>query len=195
MKTREDFFNTSFELLKDLAFPFVTEWPIVKFSIADLPKKTLGLCYPRSASAAAYNEIFLTAATSDTARLIAVQIHELCHAIDDNRSGHGAPFKALAYRAGLRAPYASAKNGDLSMSAELQQTIQTIIDVLGDVPHSELKKGPKEKGRNNNKLVCSNCGWQANTSQKHIHDHTGVLIAGARCFVCLSHSVDANPKH
>lgn len=189
--TREQYLNDAFGLLKPLVFPHIVEWPPVKFSISDLPKSTLGICYARAASSAGLNEIFITATSGDTDRILKIMVHELIHAILDCKGGHGAAFKSEAHKAGLRAPYATAKNGDLSTSTDLDEAVTAIVEALGPIPHSELKKPAPKKGRNNNKLVCSNCGWQANTSNKHIRTTDGQLIHGAQCFACLTYSVDA----
>ena len=180
-------------LIQPLVFPnmAVYDWPPIKFSISDLPKNTLGVCYARAASAADQNEIFITAFSSDTDKLLKVLVHEICHAILDNRGGHGPEFKKVASQAGLRAPYASAKNGEISTSTELDESIAAIVEALGPIPHSELKKPEPQKGRNNHKLVCGSCKWQANTSKKHIVDCDGFKIQGAKCPSCGSYQVDA----
>ena len=39
MKTREEYLTDAFELLRPMAFSFVTEWPDLKFSISDFRTK------------------------------------------------------------------------------------------------------------------------------------------------------------
>lgn len=188
---REEYLNAAFDLLKPLVFDHVDDWPAIKFSISDLPKSTLGVCYASAASAAGLNEIFITAFSSDTDKLIKIMVHELCHALDDCQHGHGPQFKTLARKAGLQAPYATAKGGVLATSQELDEAVAAITDALGPIPHSELKKPAPKPGRNNHKLVCGGCGWQANTSRKHIVTKEGFKIQGAQCPACTSYQVDA----
>lgn len=188
---REEYLINAFALLKQLVFAHVTDWPEVKFSISDLPKSTLGICYSRAASTAGINEIFITAFCSDSEKILKIMVHELCHALDDCQSGHGKPFKWEATLAGLRAPFATAINGDLATSQELDESVTAIVESLGPIPHSELKKPTPKKGRNNHKLVCATCGWQANTSKKHIVTALGHPIVNATCFACYAPTVNA----
>jgi hypothetical protein len=191
MKTREEYLIESFNLLRQTTFAHVIDWPELKFSISDLSKNTLGVCYSRAASAAGLNEIFISASCADSEKIIKILVHELCHAILDCQGAHGSQFKTVAKQAGLMAPFATAKNGEVACTTELDQTVSAIVEALGPIPHSELKKPAPKPGRNNHKLVCGGCGWQANTSKKHIVTNEGYKIRDAKCPACGSYQVDA----
>ena len=188
---REQYLLESFNLLRQTAFAHVIDWPEVKFSISDLSKNTLGVCYSRAASAAGLNEIFISASCADSEKIIKILVHELCHAILDCQGAHGSQFKTVAKQAGLMAPFATAKNGEVSCTTELDQTVAAIVEALGPIPHSELKKPAPKPGRNNHKLICGGCVWQANTSRKHIVTNEGYKIRDAKCPACGSYHVDA----
>lgn len=191
IKTREDWCVNLFELMKDSIFEHVSQWPEIRFSISDLPKSQLGNCYPRSRNGANWNQIHLTAFCDNTVTIMLIMVHEISHALDDCQSGHGQAFKKQASTAGLIAPYAKADNHDRPHHSDnLLQQCQELHSIIGDIPHSKLTRKPQQKGRNNNLIKCGNCGWQANTSAKHIKGQNGELLWCEKCWVCGQHTVN-----
>ena len=59
-------------------------------------KYTLGWCYARRMSAAWINDIYITPLVEESSVALSVLAHELVHAIDDCKSGHGETFKQIS---------------------------------------------------------------------------------------------------
>lgn len=95
------------------------------------PRKRIGECWSRSASKAKVNEIFINPTQADKTQVLAILAHELCHAIDDCKSGHKAPFARLARGIGLTgamtATVAGAEFTEWALALELP-----------DFPHAAL---------------------------------------------------------
>ena len=112
------------------------------------------------------NQIFITPHCSDSLRILDVLVHEMCYSFDDNKNGHKGRFATLARACGL--------DGLLTAtvaSPELIETLKSIVDVLGEIPHTKLDASlsgrKKQKGRML-KIICSDCGFKFNTSKLQI---------------------------
>lgn len=136
--------------------------PPFKFSMSFIrAKKVLAECYVRAVSSESFNEIFVTTRIDDSLQILAAVCHELLHAYDDCESGHQGFFAATARAIGLIGPLRSTV-----ASALLASQLKEFINIYGDIPHARMDIDPKQKGRNNNKLTCSNCDFKANLSSK-----------------------------
>lgn len=164
-QTREQWLNKSAQILFDVVLtPEVLQDnppPPVRVSVAPMRSKELGCCHPRASSEDAHNEIFITAHIDDSQVILATLTHELIHAADDCQSGHRNFFAKAARLAGLEGKLTSTMAG-----AQLSDVLENIVGILGPIPHAKLHLKPKSKGRNNNKLICKACGFQANLSRK-----------------------------
>ena len=165
------------------------EIPEVKISCswalgtADKNKKTLGQCVPRSWSKANINEIMIMPTVDDSEQVIDTLAHELVHAVDDNKSGHGAGFRKICLAVGLNGStqmrYACA--GD-----ELKQTISEIVKDIGLYPHSELQIHKRKKQSTRMlKVSCTECNFSYRTSRKNIG-----MMANTICNGCGSDSLE-----
>lgn len=180
--TREDWLNKAADIMfqtvldESVIAPFPI--PPVRVSVAPMTSKQLGVCYKREASDDKHNEVFITAHVSDSLTVLETLLHELIHAADNCDSGHRNYFAKVARKAGLEGKLTATHAG-----AELKESLAYIIEALGPIPHATLNLKPKEKGRNNNKLTCANCGFQANLS----HKWAVQVSERAACPVCHDH--------
>ncbi len=143
---------------------------------------TLGVCHPRSHSSANVNEIFMSPQNADTIKTLGVLAHELIHAIDNCKNGHGKVFRDMAHAIGLE--------GKMTMTTEspaLIVELEKIAQKLGKYPHAEiLLNARKKQGTRNIKMECTDdhgngCGFSFRTSQKNVD-----MIQVVTCPACCS---------
>ena len=118
------------------------------------PRKRIGECWPRSRSKAGVNEVFINPTLSDRTQVLAVLAHELCHAIDDCKSGHKAAFARLARGVGLEGAMTATIPG-----AEFTAWCASVD--LPDFPHESLimKGGRSDRSGARVKLTCQEHGF------------------------------------
>ncbi len=143
---------------------------------------TLGVCHPRSHSSANVNEIFMSPQNADTIKTLGVLAHELIHAIDNCKNGHGKVFRDMAHAIGLE--------GKMTMTTEspaLIVELEKIAQKLGKYPHAEiLLNARKKQGTRSIKMECTDdhgngCGFSFRTSQKNVD-----MIQVVTCPACCS---------
>lgn len=95
----------------------------------------VSICYPRWMSADGVNQVFVAPACTDPQELLRLLTHELVHAVDDCRHGHGAPFRRIAEAVGLdaRGPQGAAR------SRALRERWEEIEVALGRFPRAPLR--------------------------------------------------------
>lgn len=126
------------------------------------PRKTLGQCFPRALSGEGVNEIFISPKLEDPIEVLDTLVHELCHAVDDCFSGHGADFKDIATCVGLEGPARTAH-----ASEELTVHLMTISSALGAYPHKSIVLPAPQKGATtHNKAKCAECGYEVKMLKK-----------------------------
>jgi len=188
--TREEYLQKAKDELNGRVFKQAGyEIPEVKIACswalgtADKNKKTLGQCVPRSWSKANINEIMIMPTVDDSEQVIDTLAHELVHAVDDNKSGHGAGFRKICLAVGLNGSsqmrYACA--GD-----ELKQTITEIVKDIGLYPHNELQIHKRKRQTTRMlKVSCTECNFSYRTSRKNIG-----MMANTICNGCGSDSLE-----
>ena len=141
---------------------------------------TLGVCHNRASSTAKVNEIFMSPQNDDTIKTLGVLAHELIHAIDDCKNGHGKVFRDMAHAIGLE--------GKMTMTTESPKLIlelKKIAQKLGEYPHAEiLLSARKKQSTRNIKIECTDddgkgCGWSARLSRKNYE-----MITNFTCIAC-----------
>ncbi len=55
--------------------------------------RRIGECWPTKVCSGGLNEIFISPLIDDSDEVLGIIFHELVHAVDDCKSGHGAAFK------------------------------------------------------------------------------------------------------
>jgi hypothetical protein len=164
-RTREQWLNECAELIwLDILEPKIgSVKPPFRLSVAPLKSRALGQCHKREQSEDGKNEIFITAHCSDSLEILSVLTHELLHAVDNNEHGHKGIWAKNARAVGFLPPLT-----ENHPSPELLEQLKEYPQILGEIPHAALHVKPKSKGRNNNKLKCDACGFQANLSAKWV---------------------------
>lgn len=170
-KTREEWLNKATILLAELFELNDLKVPATKISCGWPTKgavskrqRTLGQCFTRSCSTAGLNEIFISPVLSDSVKVLDVLTHELCHAVDNCASAHGAGFKRMMNAIGLE-----GKATSTNASEALKVTFKRLIkDSLGEYPHQSLdiSKGEKKQSTRLLKAVCPTCGYTVRVTQK-----------------------------
>ena len=116
----------------------------------------------------------------DTIKTLGVLAHELIHAIDDCKNGHGKIFRDMAHAIGL--------TGKMTMTTEspaLIVELKKIAQKLGEYPHAEiLLNARKKQSTRNIKIECTDdngngCGWSARLSRKNFD-----MITNFTCIAC-----------
>jgi hypothetical protein len=110
-----------------------------------------GQCWPRRASGDGTAEIFVSPELEDVRKVLGVVTHEFVHAADDNRNGHGKPFRNIAIAVGLRGPMRSTFAGP-----ELAERLNASLLDLGPYPHARLDPAQvkRTQGTRLIKVVC-----------------------------------------
>ena len=128
-------------------------------------KRHIGQCWPTCSSQASVNEIFISPGLDDPVDVMDTLVHELVHAVDDCKNGHGAEFKKIALAVGLEGKMRQASAG-----ARLKERLIHMARELEPYPHVKLsfnrnkrayKPGPKAK--------CKICGYQIGVPKKWLH--------------------------
>jgi len=171
IKYREEWLNTVAEELDKVAFkPAGHKLPPVKISCSwalgnrAKNKKTLGQCFARSWSDADINEIVIVPTVSDSFEIADTLAHELAHAVDDCKSGHGKGFKDICLAVGLDG---TTKMRHAKAGEKLGDIIKSIIEKVGEYPHDKMNISDRKKQTTRNlKVECSSCGfgWRASRS-------------------------------
>lgn len=130
------------------------ELPTVKVSCSwpggGSARKRIGECWPKARSAAGINEIFISPVVEDAVDVLDILFHELCHAIDDCKSGHGKAFGKIARQIGLEGKLTATHAGP-----DLKVHLQALAAQLGPYPHAKLDlTGRKKDGVRQLKCQC-----------------------------------------
>ena len=124
---------------------------------------TLGECYPASMSSDNTIQIMIVPSLADSARVIDVLVHELCHATVGNGEGHNKVFGACARAVGLEGKLTSTKAGEW-LSALITQWVES----EGEYPHAKLTTRYTKQTTRNLACKCLKCGYALRTSSKWI---------------------------
>lgn len=125
--------------------------------------KILGSCYPRIASTDGVNEIFISPTIEDPLVALSTLVHEIVHALDDCKNGHGKPFRRIADKVGLLPPMEATRP-----SPELSELLEDIASDLGELPDSPMDLPKKATGSRLLKLQCTQCRAIFRASRKVI---------------------------
>jgi hypothetical protein len=143
--------------------------PIVKVSVGfpstGAKGRHLGQCWSTKSAVDGINQIFIAPQLQTPFEFLDTLVHELVHAVDDCKSGHGESFKKIAKDIGLKGPMRSAGAGDW-----LKQDLLRIAEKLGTFPHGRLslpvrtmQKTAKRPGSK-----CVKCSYEVVMLKKHL---------------------------
>lgn len=117
--------------------------------------KTMGQCWARANSASGINEIFISPLFHTGFDVLGTLVHELCHAVDDLKSGHGAEFQRIAANMGLE-----GKPTQCGPGAWMTYELKLIEEALGPYPHAPMKIAAPKKAKpaaKSKKFYCHEC--------------------------------------
>lgn len=183
-QTRESWLNEAVELLSELFAQTKEDGEPVKVPAVRIStgfpgganiRKTIGQCWATKASEDGIGHIFISPVLSDPIQILGVIIHELCHAIDDNVSGHKGRFRKLATQMGLE-----GKMTATHASEALVELLKPLVQTLGTYPHGALNLELRPTKKQSTRMLlaaCHNeiesekgkvetCGYQVRTTVK-----------------------------
>lgn len=99
-------------------------------------RAVIGECWSGSAATDGVAQIFISPTLDDAVRVLDVLLHEMIHAIDENKSGHRGRFAKIAKAVGLEGPMTATKAGEA-----LQARLEGVHARLGTYPHAALNRG------------------------------------------------------
>lgn len=122
-------------------------------------------CWNRQISEDNVNEIFIHPKLDDPLTILDTLAHEMVHAIDDCKHGHGKEFQKIALDIGLEGEMRSARAG-----AKLTKELKRIATELGPYPHKKLKIASKPRlHKPGPKAKCSECGYEITPLKKWMY--------------------------
>lgn len=93
---------------------------------------------------------------ADAVEVLAVIVHELCHAVDNCKSQHGPAFRRMMQAVGLIGKPTATVAGEA-----LKVRLAAFAEELGTYPHSTLdvSKQVKKQSTRMIKAWCEDCGY------------------------------------
>lgn len=128
-------------------------------------KGSVGWCWKAAVADDESSNIFISPELVEPIVILAVLAHEMAHAANDCRDGHGGDFRKMHTLLGfIGKPTASIPS--LALTARLA----AIADLMGTYPHAKLTPAMvlKTQGTRMLKLEASCCGYIVRTSQRWI---------------------------
>jgi len=131
------------------------------------PRRRIGECWPRARSAAGVNEVMISPVLDQPLVVLDVLGHELLHAVDDCKSGHGAAFTKASKVVG----YTGGKHSKVER-ADAHALMAAILAKLGAYPHGKVALVAKKRNASHglHKLECG-CGNVSYMTAKKIEEH------------------------
>jgi len=176
MLNREAWLNKAIEELRPLFEESEVKWPdgvAMRASVGwpvrgalSKTKRRIGECHPMESSKDSVNEIFISPWVSDPVEVLATEIHEIVHAIDNCKSGHRGFFSKSIRKLGLEGKVTDTHAGD-----KLTARLNVIIQRLGEYPHATLDPATLDRKKQSTRMIkiaCPSCGYTARTTRQWI---------------------------
>ena len=171
--SREEWLNAFIDAARPKFAEFGTPLPInvriaVGFTSRGSRGQRIGEAWSSDASGDGHFEIFIKPTLADVSRICDVLTHELVHVAVGLAAGHGPAFRRLAMQLGLGGAMTATE-----AKAEWYKWASPIIAALGPLPYAPLEGGISSSRKKQDtyllKAVCSDCGWTARITRKHVH--------------------------
>jgi len=168
--TREAWLQAAVERLRPIFAAHGHAVPPVRVSIgwpgSGQRSTVVGECWASTSSADGVAQIFLVPSLADPVRVLDVLTHELVHAVDDCRHGHGKEFRRIALSVGLKGP----SMRDASAGEALKAKLQSIAAELGEFPHAALtRRAPRPRVANPPRARCPQCRYRLSIPKRFLH--------------------------
>lgn len=142
--TREDYLHRATDILRPMFEQVGAKLPdVIHLSVGfggsgagKYERFVEGVTWFTAADACGHNHVFISPTLGDTAHVLEVLVHELCHVADNNKSGHKGAFAETMTRLGMTGAMTTAQ-ADIPFMAELM----VIAAELGEYPHGALDMG------------------------------------------------------
>jgi hypothetical protein len=166
--TREEWLQIAVEKVTPIFNEKGYQVPMVKVScgFASTGKdKHIGQCWSSYTSEAKVNEIFISPGLDDAVNVLDTLIHELVHAVDDCKHGHGKEFKKIALSVGLEGKMRQASAGK-----KLRERLVIMANELVQYPHVKLNFYKNKRiYKPSPKARCKECGYQIIVPKKWLN--------------------------
>ncbi len=133
-------------------------------------KRAIGECWPSAVSGDKHNHVFISPILHnplDKKGPLEVLVHELCHAVDDCKSGHGKEFGRIAKSMGLVGKMTATEAGE-----DLLSYFDVVVKKLGAYPMEvfDPSKYTKKKKQTTRllKAECEGCGYTVRVTKKWV---------------------------
>ena len=124
----------------------------------------IGECWATKICSGGLNEIFISPLIDNSDEVLGIIFHELVHAVDDCKSGHGKAFKTIATKIGLTGKMIHAHPGE-----ELSKQVKQMASELGEYPHKRLITKPSSRPkRQRPSALCPACGYRVPMLKKFL---------------------------
>ncbi len=139
-ETREAWFGAAVKKLRKIFKDFGYDLPKLRIGCGwpVLGRECLGECHPKENSKDKTYEIFISPKLDSPVFLLAVMIHELCHAVVGVDIGHKKPWDKMMETVGMVGTHTAFYAGE-----ELRAKLVRISKKLGSYPHASLMIGKK----------------------------------------------------
>jgi hypothetical protein len=139
-KYAETWLNEAVDLLRPIFKDAGYEIPPVHVSVGfgmdgykpRAKKNTIAVCHARCMTSDGINEIYISPIVHEPVEVLGILVHELIHAVDDCKSGHGEQFQKISQELG--------SPDNLSVPSEIWRRsidrYRKIADQLGRYPRS-----------------------------------------------------------
>lgn len=138
-------------------------WPTQRALAPTGKSRSVGQCFSTACSADGAHEVFVSPALDGRQRVTEVLVHELCHAVDNCRHGHGPEFRAIATAVGLAGKMTATVAGP-----QLGERLNALLVQMPEYPHRtlDMRVDGKPQGTRLRKIVCPACGYTARTTRQ-----------------------------
>ena len=152
-------------------------WPTERALTPSGKNRSIGQCFSTACSADGAHEVFVSPALDDPWRVSEVLVHELCHAVDNCRHGHGPEFRKIAAAVGLEGKMTATVAGP-----QLAERLNALLARMPGYPHRTLdvRVDAKKQGTRLLKIICPSCGYTARTTRQWIGRGLPTCPCGSR---------------
>lgn len=152
--TREEWLNAALDLMRKEFFskpPHVLPSSVaVSCGIPAGSVRAIGQCWDSNISKGGTTEIFICPSQDDPKEVLAILLHEACHAVIGVKEKHGPAFVRMMKLVGLSGKPTSTICEE---GSKLDHQLTQMCETLGKYPHSSLNKSKRRAKKDQAKSV------------------------------------------